>query len=266
MSFIQTVKPSIPKRLYHYTSASNAMGIMTSGIGFGKEICFWLKNCKEKNDKEEISLGKRLVDDVRNYLEKLGMHSLLEQITIQEELVFANSYTETKVNQHMIDEYGNVRLEFDFRDYEHKSDIEQCQYLNERDVAELIKLYISDFKSVKGVRSFGAAYFRLEKEWDIITKIATLKSEKEWEGEAEWRHVYHKQPQDNRVILDSNGIERMKVYYPQDTLRGITIFYEKEKTDKQIEWYNKFKTLVKSNHWANKNIQLRRFEPKINLI
>ena len=58
----------------------------------------------------------------------------------------------------------------------------------------------------------------------------------------------------------------MKVYYPQDTLRGITIFYEKEKTDEQIEWNNKFKTLVKSNHWVNKNIQLRRFEPSINII
>ena len=266
MSFVQAVNPPIPPILYHYTSASNAMSILTSGIGVGEEICFWLKNCKEKNDEEEISLGKRLVDDVRNYLEKQGMHSMLEQITIQEELVFANSFTEAKVNQHMIDKYGNVRLEFDFRDYEHKRDLEKCQYLNESDVAELTELYISDFKSVKGIRNPGAAIFRIEKEWDIISKIATLKSEREWNGEAEWRHVYHKQPQDGRIFLDSNGIERMKVYYPQDALRGITVFYDKEKTDEQIEWYKKFKMHVKTNHWANKSIQLRQFQPRINIV
>ena len=260
MSFVQAVNPPIPPRLYHYTSASNAMSILTSGIGGGEEICFWLKNCKEKNDEEEISLGKRLVDDVRNYLEKLGMHSMLEQITIQEELVFANSFTEAKVNQHMIDEYGNVRLEFDFRDYEHKRDLEKCQYLNESDVAELTELYISDFKSVKGIRNPGAAIFRIEKEWDIISKIATLKSEKEWNGEAEWRHVFHKQQQDGRIFIDADGKERMKVFYPQSTLTGITVFYDKEKTEAQIDWYKKFKSLVKIVLWRDKSVQLRQLK------
>ena len=85
-------------------------------------------------------------------------------------------------------------------------------------------------------------------------------------GSSEWRHVYHKQPQDGRIFLDSNGIERMKVYYPQDALRGITVFYDKEKTDEQIEWYKKFKMHVKTNHWANKSIQLRQFQPRINIV
>jgi hypothetical protein len=260
MSFIQAVKPPIPPRLYHYTSASNAMSILTSGIGVGEEICFWLKNCKEKNDKEEISFGNRLVNEVRNYLEKEGMLSMLEQIKIKEELIYANSFTEAKVNQHMIDEYGNVRLEFDFRDYEHHRDIEKCQYFNESDILELTELCISDFKSVKGMRNPQIAIFRIEKEWDIISKIATLKSEKEWEEEAEWRHIFHKQPQDSRIFLGFNGKELMKVYYPQNTLTGITVFYDKEKTEEQIDWYKKFKSLVRINRWENKSVQLRQLK------
>lgn len=264
MSFILAPNPQIPSRLYHYTKASNAMSILTGGIGIDKEICFWLKNCKEKNDDKETVLGQKLVESVRSFLIKEGMMSMLEQICIDEKSVFTNSFSEGEVNQYMLNEYGNIRLEFDFRSYKHNGKIEKCQYLTDEDVAELAQLYISDFKSVKGNRSENALLLRIEREYDIVSKIATLKSEKQWEGEEEWRHIFHKQQQDSRIFTTVDGKERMKVYYPQSTLTGITIFYHKEKTDEQIEWYNKFKKLVKTNHWDKKSVQLRHFKPRTN--
>lgn len=259
MTFIQNTTPPIPKRLFHYTSASNALNIMTGGTGYGKEICFWLKNCRNKNDDQEVSLGKRLVDEVRNYLEEEGMRSMLEQIKIDETLLFANSFSEGKVSQHMLDEYGNVRLEFDFRYFNHKDEFEKCQYLSEEDLTELIQLYISDFKSVRGLHNINAGIFRIEREYDIISKIATLKNEKQWDGEAEWRHILHKQPNDNRSFIDGNNNERIKVFYPISSFIGVTIFFHGEKTEEHRTWYHCFKDLIKTNQWKNKSVQLRRF-------
>lgn len=261
MSFVLAPNPPIPSRLFHYTKAHFAMSILTGGVGTDKEICFWLKNCKEKNDDKETVLGQKLAESVKTFMLEEGMRSMLEQIHVKEELIFTNSFSEGKVNQYMLREYGSVRLEFDFRHYKTQDDIEKCQYLTDKDLEELIQQYISDFKSVQGDHSINALYTRIEREQDIISKIATIKSEQEWEDEEEWRHIFHKQKQDNRVFTNVDGKERMRVYYPQSTLTGITVFYEKEKTDEQIEWYKKFKTLMKTNHWTNKCVQLRKFKP-----
>ena len=155
MPIVRTSYRPIPESLYHYTRGASALNIISGGKGKDKEICFWLKNAKCKNDPAELKLGAALVTGLQQYMQRNHRSSLINEVTINPELIYVNSFTEgKKISEHMLKEYGPFRLEFDFRSFRHKRDIRECLYFQEEDIDELVGYYCSvfdkDWQSISG--------------------------------------------------------------------------------------------------------------------
>ncbi len=123
MPIVATLYRPIPDRLYHFTGGTAAFNIISGGRGKDKEICFWLKNAKSKNDAAELRLGVALLDGLQQYMRRNNRPSVINDVNINPDLVYMNSFTEGDiVTEHML-EYGHFRLEFDLGTCRYKNDI-----------------------------------------------------------------------------------------------------------------------------------------------
>ena len=204
--FVQTIQPDTPRQLYHYTQPGNIFSMLDAKK---KCVCFWLKNNKDKNDEKELKCGRELMEKVRNYMQSIGQPSILDQMTDFDNS-YSASFTKGVLSGHMLSEYGTARLEFDLRRYKDEK-LYQCEYYTEEDLADLYKVFIRDIQSMEGI---------------IKSKIASIKLKDKWEEEGEWRIVLHKQENDERYFVHSDGKERLKLLLPIKYLTGITLFYD----------------------------------------
>lgn len=226
--FVQTIQPDTPRQLYHYTQPGNIFSMLDAKK---KCVCFWLKNNKDKNDEKELKYGRELMEKVRNYMQSIGQPSILDQMTDFDNS-YSASFTEGVLSGHMLSEYGTARLEFDLRRYKDEK-LYQCEYYTEEDLADLYKVFIRDIQSMEGINKDSDNNLKLEKifrmitlEWDLKSKIASIKLKDKWEEEGEWRIVLHKQENDERHFVHSDGKERLKLLLPIKYLTGITLFYD----------------------------------------
>ena len=72
-------------------------------------------------------------------------------------------------------------------------------------------------------------------EWDIIQKIATIKSKNKWKQEGEWRIIVHRQQDDQRCFFAPNGLQRLALNIPIPFLKRISLFYNNENKDEMNE-------------------------------
>ena len=255
MPIIQVPYRQIPDRLYHYTSGAAAFSIISGGRGKDKEVCFWLKNAQNKNDEAELKLGSSLIESLQLYMKDHERSSLISEVRIDPRLIFVNSFTETaSISTHMQEEYGYFRLEFDFREYRYRNDIHECTYFLDEDIADLIECYREVFEKdwpliSRDIKDFNALADYLLEEMSAIQSIPLLKHVDKWGMENEWRHVLHQQENDPRVFILGDGTQRMKIYYPADSLVGITCFLSKENKSKVLSRYYKIKHWVRKNNW-----------------
>jgi hypothetical protein len=143
MPFVNSPFRDVPSRLYHYTNPDAAFSIISGGKCKGQEICFRLKNVRDKNDEAELKLGIELLERTRAHLKEKGISSLLFQMG-QFDKAYVNSFSENGSLGHMVPMYGNTRLEFDFRGLQMESPIRECDYVRKEDVVELATLYCRD--------------------------------------------------------------------------------------------------------------------------
>ena len=255
MPIIQVPYRQVPACLYHYTSGDASFSIISSGRGKNEEICFWLKNALQKNDEAELRLGTSLIEGLQHYMRDCKRSSLVSEVRIDPKLVFINSFTETaNVSPHMLKEYGCFRLEFDFRRNPYRSDIHECTYFRDEDISELMECYRSTFENdwphISGdSKDIAALVDYLLQEMSAIRSIPLLKHVERWGLENEWRHVLHQQENDPRVFTLINGTPRMRVYYPADSLIGITCFMSKDNKGNVLSNYYRIKHWVRKNNW-----------------
>lgn len=221
--FVQALPPDIPQRLCHYTRAGNLKNMLK---GDTKSVCFWLKNNRDKNDKAELQMGIDLMTKAREYLKSKNQFTLLDRLSNFENS-YSLSFTEGKVNSHMLTEYGSACLEFDLR-YLDGDKPKKCEYCTEEDIDELAEECIADFNQCQDLSSFESLKKWIVTEWDIIQKIATIKRKTEWEQEGEWRIIMHKQQNDSRYISAPDGTQRLILNIPIKALTRITLFYDGE--------------------------------------
>lgn len=261
MSYMSIVRESyrpLPNRLYHFTRGDAAFSIISGGKGLNEEICFWLKNAQTKNDETELKLGAALTDRLKAYMHEHGRSSLFNEIIINPGLVFINSFTEGEgVSDHMLEEYGNFRLEFDFRGCRLECAFRECSYFEESDIDELTACYCSTFDRywprISGEeKDINALFEYLREGMSAVMSIPLLKHRKEWEMENEWRQVFHRQPVDNRVFSMRDESPRMKVYYPATSLVGVTCYVDSKNKGKTLPYYYKIKEWVKRHGWKTK--------------
>lgn len=100
---------------------------------------------KNKNDAAELKLGTALADGLQQYMQRNNRRSVLNEININPDLVYVNSFTEMDISEHMLNEYGNFRLEFDFGSFRDRSEIRECAYFQEEDINTLVSQYCSLF-------------------------------------------------------------------------------------------------------------------------
>lgn len=242
----------VPSLLSHYTNAEAAYSIMTGGIGHNKEICFLLKNARDKNDNEELELGIKLIRLIREHLQKRGCHTLFDKMT-KFDKVYVNSLTERGNLEHMLG-YGHVRLEFDFQGIMLEEPIRECDYIDSAEVEELKRKYCDDFdfylekakSSPQGILYY-AEFARTE--MGAIFSLPLLKNEKEWKDEYEWRQVFHEQENDSRIVPGWDGKPRMKVYYPSKALTGVTFFLNHDNGDELMPYYDKVRIWLERKGW-----------------
>lgn len=257
--FVQALQPETPRLLFHYTKPKyidNMLDVQRNSV------CFWLKNNKDKNDKKELKYGRELMEKVRAYFQSIGQPSMLDQIKDFDNS-YSASFTEGVLDAHMLDEYGTVRFEFDFRKY--KEHIYKCEYYSEDDLTELYRVMISDIQSVDGITKESCNELKMAKffkqvtiEMDLISKIASIKLKNEWECEGEWRFVLHKQVNDERYFHDEDGYERLKMYIPIAYLTGITLFYNDNTKEDMNVLSKRIKDLRNWNRMGRFNVKLMR--------
>lgn len=258
--FLQVTRPETPSQLYHYTQPANIISMLDAS---NKSVCFWLKNNKDKNDEKELKYGRELMEKVRNYLHTIGQSSLLDQM-MDFDNSYSASFTEGILSDHMLSEYGTARLEFDFRNYagEH---IFKCEYYSEEELEELCDVFIDDFKSMSSINAQSRTDLKLGKlfccinlEWDLKTKIASIKLKDDWESEGEWRIVLHKQDFDDRYFVHTDGKERLKLNIPLTFLTGITLFYDDNNMEEMKDLCKKIKNITQKDWLVQFNINLKK--------
>lgn len=254
MPIVRASYRQLPDRLFHYTSGSAALSIISGG-GDDK-ICFWLKDAKSKNDPAELKLGIALTERLKQYLhEHDDRASLINEVKIVPELIYVNSFTENEtVSEYMLKEYGNFRLEFDFRSCSCKNDIHECTYFEEKDIDELVACYCATFdhywSQFSGEqKDISALMGYLVECMSAIHSIPLLKHLGEWGRENEWRHVLHQQPIDDRIFTLKDGSPRMKVFYPAAALVGVTCFMDGKTKSEVLPHYYKIKNWIRLHSW-----------------
>ena len=255
MPIVRASYQTFPKHLYHYTHGDAALSIISGSAEVDKEICFWLKNARSKNDAAELKLGAALTEGLQNYMRDHNRSSILNEIEINPDLVFINSFTEGEdVTSHLLTEYGNFRLEFDLRACKCKNDIRECTYFKEEEIEELTECYCSTFDRcwplISGEKKdIGALVEYLEEGMSAVMSIPLLKHMDEWEKEREWRHVLHRQTEDERVFTHPDGLPRMKVFYPASSLTGITYFPLPQNKESDKDYYRAICDWVQKQGW-----------------
>ena len=255
MPIVRAAYRLLPEHLYHYTQGKSALNIITGGSGDDEEICFWLKNARCKNDAAELKLGEALTEGLQKYMHDHNRYSILNEIVINPDLVFINSFTEGEdVTNHLLTEYGNFRLEFDLRGCKYKNDIKECTYFKEENIPELTECYCATFDKywplISGeTKDFSALCEYLMEGASAVMSIPLLKHLDEWEEECEWRHVLHRQVEDERMFTDSDGLPRMKVFYPASALMGITYFPLAKDKESDMAYYRAIEDWVRKQGW-----------------
>lgn len=257
--FVQAYQPNTPCRLFHYTKPTNIMSMLDAKC---KSVCFWLKNNKDKNDENELKYGRELMERVRDYLNSIDQPSLLNQISGFDNS-YSASFTEGVLDDHMLKEYGTARLEFDFRKYNER--IYKCEYYTEDDLAELYKVMIGDLQSMEDINRNSRDDLKFLKicnlislEYDLLTKISSIKLKDEWECEGEWRFVLHKQVDDKRYFRDAEGFERLLMHIPITYLTGITLFYDDNTKQKTIDLEKNIMHYINKNNLGQFDVKLKK--------
>ena len=244
----------IPEQLYHYTKGENAFSIISGGNKKGKEICFWLKNAGQKNDKEELLLGQELVIGLKRYMRAHNRSSIINEVVIEPSLVYINSFTENGFpHEDMLKEYGRFRLEFNLRDYRFDGDIGECTYFGADDVDRIVEYYQELFDKNWSLVSQNSDTIALGNyvlwEASAFVSIPFLKHRERWSDELEWRHVLYQQNSDERVFIHDDGFPRMRSFYPATALIGITCFSDEEHLSEDLSYYHSIQDWINNHGW-----------------
>ena len=227
------IQRQIPEKLAHYTNNEALKSILSDKDGRG--ICMWAFSNKHKNDDQEIKMGEYMLKRVRKSLPTNA--SLLNQFSGYENTA-SLSFMEGEVNQHMLDEYGRFRLEFDLRRIGigiFSDGLVDCEYVDvnqlEEYADEYCELISNTLKSIPVLqKKYGKEsappinnlieFFMMEQ--DIIAKVFCLKEQK-WSDEKEWRKVFELKANDSNIHY-LNGKPYVEYYLDKSFLTGITVF------------------------------------------
>lgn len=237
---ISRLQRQIPERLCHYTSVEALKSILANQDGKG--ICFWAFSNRYKNDKQEIRMGKYMLNRILNS-DSFTTASLLHSFRGYDNSASV-SFMEGEVNQHMLDVYGHVRMEFDLRKLGIgilHSGLINCEYIAESELEEYADEYCYLIcKTYNSIPSLQKKYGKvstppIEKlinfimmENDIMTKVLGLK-EMKWSEEKEWRKVI--ELKNGVEVLTHNGKPYTKYYLDKSFLTGVTMFCTSDTAD-----------------------------------
>lgn len=224
---------SIPELLSHHTHFDSACSIL-GVLNEKDEICIRAVSNKTKNDPDEIKMGGYMHQKVCEYLNANGRKSTLQQFRGYEDSGSV-SFTEGKSSVYMIENYGNIRLDFDLRNVSsiHKYFYE-CEYVDKNDIVDYTNEYISRFKSnwnnivsAKNSSSNDSvwrfAINRIVMEEDIMAKVFSIK-EKQWECEKEWRIIESLNENDTYILYNNEERPYKNVYISKSALKSVVVF------------------------------------------
>ena len=234
------IQKQIPERLCHYTSIEALKSILSDKEGNG--ICLWAFSNKCKNDDQEIKMGEYMLERVKEALPTKS--SLLFELGGYDNTASV-SFMEGDVNQHMLDEYGRFRLEFDLRKVGIgilSDGLVDCEYVAENELKEYADEYCELISgTLKSIPKLQEEYGKtsappinnliefLMMEMDIIAKVFCIK-ELKWRDEKEWRKVFELRPE-KAIIHYLNEKPYVEYHLDKSFLTGITVFCTSDTLD-----------------------------------
>lgn len=261
------IQKQIPERLSHYTNKEALKSILSDQDEKG--ICLRAFSNKFKNDDQEIRMGaymhKRILEVFygASILQRFGGYGNTASV----------SFMEGDVNQHMLDEYGHYRLEFDLRQVGVgvlTQGLIDCEYVAEDELEEYADEYCemicSMYQSIPGLQKkcgkFSAPPINnlvsfIMMELDIMQKVFCLKEQK-WSDEREWRIVFSLKTDDGNVLY-SNEKPYVNYYLDKNMLTGITIFYMNGGSEKAQEDADEIRSYI-SERGCHAEVRAELFE------
>ncbi len=241
---LSEIQRPIPERLFHYTNLEASKSILSNQEGRG--ICLWAFSNKVKNDEQEIKMGEYLLKRIVGVLPPNS--SLLHHFNGYENTASV-SFMEGSVNQHMLDEYGHIRLEFDLG-FEGSgllsNGLIDCEYVAESQLEdyanEYCEMIYNTYHSIPtqqikygkfSIPATNSLFDFIMMELDIITKVFRLKEEK-WRKENEWRKVFELKSDGARVYYHGKK-PYVKYFLDKSKLIGITAFCTPNNTSENAQ-------------------------------
>ena len=241
----------IPNILYHYTDLDSALNIIQGGDNDEHAICFLLKNASSKNDELELKLGNIIINKVKEVVKNSGFNSFLNNVEYDPDKIYFNSFTENdEVNEYMLEEYGNVRLEFTFSHLSDHRYFSECNYLFRDDADEIADAYLSRFQVFKVSPSLISYCQYIPDFLSLIYQVPFIKFREKWAKESEWRHVFYEHHHDERKY-QHNGFPKLKVFYPKKCLVGVTFFSLNGDDENKCKEYNTLQFHLQDKGWGN---------------
>ena len=214
----------IPACLSHHTTLEACKSILSDNDGKG--ICLRIVSNKHKNDEQEIKMGEKLFKRIREIVPE---KSLLSKFKGYEDSA-SLSFMEGESTIGMLEKYGNIRMEFDLRNYIPRGLLGyvDCEYISENNFEEYINDYCDFLKPIcNNLTILGNLLLFCMLEIDIMQKVFAIKEEK-WSEEKEWRIIEQLQDHDSDIYLTSEGKPYKNFYLSKDSLTGITILCSKD--------------------------------------
>ena len=226
------IQRQIPQSLSHYTNLEALKSILSNQDGKG--ICLWAFSNKYKNDDQEIKMGEYMLKRIINVLPNdTSLHHFGGF-----ENTASISFTEGEVNQHILDEYGHFRLEFDLRNLGVgilSGGLVDCEYVAESQLKDYADEYCEMIcKTLHSIPTLQEKYGKnseppishltnfIMMELDLVRKVFCLKEEK-WSEEKEWRRIIELKPNEVNIHYHC-GKPYVEYYLDKTTLTGITVF------------------------------------------
>lgn len=248
----------IPSCLSHHTSLVGLKGILSPIKEKG--ICFRAVSNRYKNDEEEIIIGEYMLNYVK---EHIPFQSSLDTYRGYNESA-SISFMEGESTQHMIDEYGRFRLEFDLRNFLHiglnEHGFIDCEYIDKEDLGKysedyttMLKNYFerisqSNEKSNITTSSPSIDIVGVKMMLDILNdlkyKVFALKTRK-WEEEKEWRIIVSLKETDSDTLWTESGKPYKEIYLPKEALTGITIFFDQSNGSVALSEYKEIENFLR---------------------
>lgn len=196
--------------LYHYTNIDALKNILQKNPIKGEEVCFWLSYSQCMNDDMEISIGQRIMNDIRN---NSGIDKgLFIEKDIDDKESYILSLSSELYSSKMWSDYGEIAIGLNM------PKAITCIYINEQDIDDFTSKIIRIIQNTNCFEEFFSIAFN-------ITLFPYIMKNTKWEKEQEKRLCLNLNGEEVKYRKNKSGarVKYIEKYFSKDILKEIRL-------------------------------------------